>query len=620
MKHRWKRLLSACSLLALLLVGCGGTGNHTPSDTSGSGTAGESDTQAPPPIVELALVENGASQYQIVYPEDADTAIVRVARTVARELQSYTGAELTVTDDFLKTDATAPTYEILIGETNRTETVTVKADLMSTEYTVRAVGTKLVILGGSDNATAKAGDHFVEKILKKGGLTAGTTNGTFRFSSEQDYTKRSQYNIRSITVNGVAITSYKIVTPASGDVENYLAKLLKRHIALYSGMVLDIVTDETENDYEIRIGKTARTTASVTDGKATAAVSEKAIEILWDTDFGLTDAYNLLADQVFSNLNANIALKNGDSFSATVEIPNNVQKSGELRIMYHNVWGYINADGSNPISVRPDIALTVYRAYQPDVLCLQECSGVYRTGGKALFKYLGENYTEVCYGDQGGTGNPIFYRTDLFNAVETGYAKSRPGDKGTTWVVLERKSDGKRFGVTNSHFAADTNAGDDPVLGNQYRVEDAETMANTAKAITAKYGKISVFCGGDFNTNKSGDPYRTLTDAGLTNVRMVAFKATDLSPYQGSFPYVKEYDLYGIQGALSTSADNAIDHLMYYGVEPEVIRYDAVSYALACTASDHAPHFADVNLANVQEFLEGDPNDMTTVDFDGLFR
>lgn len=619
MKHYWKRLLSVCSLLALLLVGCGGTGT-TPSDTSGSGTAGESDTQAPLELIELALVENGASQYQIVYPEDADTAVIRAARTIANTLKDLTGAELTVTDDFLKQDATASTYEILVGNTNRTETATVKADLKSSEYTVRAVGTKLVILGGNDSATTKAGDYFVEKVLKKAGLTSGTTNGTFRYSSEKDYTKRSEYNIRSITVNGVALTSYKIVVPASGDAENYLAKLLKRHIALYSGMVLDIVTDATANDYEIRIGKTARTTASVTDGKATAAVSEKAIEILWDTDFGLTDAYNLLADQVFSNLNANIALKTGDSFSAIVTEPNNVEKVGELRIMYHNVWGYINTDGSNPVSVRPDIALTVYRAYQPDVLCLQECSGTYREGGEALFKYLDENYTEVCYGDQGGTGNPIFYRTDLFDAVESGYAKARSGDKGTTWVVLKRKSDNKQFGVTNSHFAADSNAGNDATLGNQYRVADAEAMVNATKAITAKYGKISVFCGGDFNTTKNGEPYNKLTEAGLTNVRAIAFKTTNLSPYYQTFPYFKEYDVYGLQGTLSANADYAIDHLMVYGVAPEVIRYDVVNYALACTASDHAPHFADVNLADVQEFLEGDLNDMTTVDFDDLFR
>lgn len=620
MKHRWKRLLSVGSLLALLLVGCTNTGT-TPPAGSESGTTGESSTQEPPQIFELALVENGASQYQIVYPEDADTTIVREARNLARELKNYTGAELTVTDDFLKKDATAPAYEILIGDTNRAETATVKADLLSTEYAVRAVGTKLVILGGSEHATTKASEYFVEKILKKtAGLSAGTTNGTLQFTSAQDYVKRSQYNIRSITLNGVSITSYQIVVPASSDVESYLAKLLKRHIALYSGMALDIVTDaEAAGEYEIRIGQTARTTATVTAGKATVAVGEKAVEVLWDTDFGMTAAYNILADQMFSNLNANIALKTGDTFSETVVVQANAAKTGEMRIMYHNVWGYINYDGSNPISIRPDVALTIYRAYQPDVLCLQECSSAYRDGGTALFEYLGAHYTEVCYSKDGGTGNPIFFRTDLFENVESGYAKSRSGDKGTTWVVLKRKSDQKLFGVTNSHFAADTNAGDDPILGNEYRVQDATTMANAAKAIVEKYGKISVFCGGDFNTNKTGDPYLALTEAGLTNIRTIANECTEFSPYYKTFSYVKDYDLYSLQSSLTTSAEWAIDHLMILGVKPNVARYDVVSYSLACTASDHAAHFADVTLAEQTEITEGDPSDMTHIGFEDLF-
>lgn len=619
MKHHWKRLLSVGCLLALLLVGCSGAG--TPSTGSDSGTAGESSTQEPPQILELALVQNGVSQYSIVYPEDADTAIVRAARTLSRELKSYTGATLEATDDYLKKGATAPEYEILIGDTNRAETATVKADLMSTEYTVRAVGTKLVILGGSDNATVKAADYFVEKMLKKAaGLSAGTTNGTYLFTSDQDYTKRSQYNIRSITLNGVSIASYQIVTPASGDVEGYLARLLKRHLSNYAGIRLEIVTDaQAAGEYEIRIGQTVRTTATVESGKATATVGEKAMELLWDTDFGMTTAYNLLTDEIFSNLNSTIALKTGDAFRANVTVPTNVEKTGEMRIMYHNVWGYINADGSNPISIRPDVALTVYRAYQPDVLCLQECSGVYRTGGTALFAWLAESYTEICFSGEGGTGNPIFYRTDLFEAVETGYAKSRPGDKGTTWAVLKRKSDNKLFGVTNSHFAADTNAGDDPTLGNEYRVQDATTMANAAKAITEKYGKISVFCGGDFNTSKTGDPYRALTDAGLVNIRSVAAECTDLSPHHGSFAYNSEFDLYSLQSSVTAPSEWAIDHLMLYGVKPNVARYDVVSYGLASTASDHSPHFADVTLAEQTELTEGDANDLTHIGFEDLF-
>ncbi len=619
MKTCWKRLAAVLCLAALLLVGCG-KGNGTTDETTARQTGSE--TEAPETDLPLTLVEKGKSSYTVVYPEDADTKVIRAARSLATALKSYTGADIGNQDDYLKKDESAPEYEILVGLTNRQESTEAYKDLAAGEYTVRIAGKKLVVLGGNDNGTANAVDYFVEKVLKATeGLSAGTTDGTLTFTAEQNFTQRSKYNIRSLTLNGVAMSSFRMVIPADGSLEGYFAKLLKRHLINYAGINMEIVTDaEKATEYEIRIGKTARTTGEEPQGKATVTVGEKSMEILWSSGFGFLAAHELVTAQVLSKLQAKIELKTGDSWEAKESVPANVEKSGEMRIMYHNIWGYINADGSNPISMRPDVALSVYQSYLPDVLCLEECSSAYRTGGKALFNWLGENYTEVCFPNEGGTGNPIFYNKTLFEAVETGYEKSRSGDKGTTYAVLRRKSDGKLFGVTNSHFAADTNAGDDPVLGNEYRVQDAACMAQVTKSIVEKYGKISVFSGGDFNTVKTGDPYLTLTEAGLKNIRGIAMDCTALSPYYKGFAYNADYDFYNLQNSLTTDSEWAIDHLMYYGATPTVSRYDVVNYSLALVASDHAAHFADVTLPDVQDFREGDPDDLTRIDFDDLFN
>ena len=621
MKNRWKRTAAVLCLGALLLVGC--AKGDKPSDGTGTtASVKETETEASETVLPLTLVENGKSRYTVVYPENADTKVIRAARTLTAALKSYTGADIKDQDDYLKKNETAPEYEILVGKTNRPESEEAYKDLAAGEYTVRIVGKKLVILGGTDNGTANAEDYFVEKVLKTTkGLSAGTTDGTLIFTAEQNFTQRSKYNIRSLTLNGVPMSSFRMVIPADGSLEGYFAKLLKRHLINYAGINMEIVTDDKEAaEYEIRIGKTARTAGELPEGKATVTVGEKSMEILWSSGFGFSAAYETVCTQVFSKLHANIALETGNNWEADESVPANVEKRGEMRIMYHNIWGYINADGSNPISVRPDIALSVYQSYQPDVLCLQECSGVYRNGGAALFRWLGENYTEVCFPAEGGTGNPIFFDKEQFEAVETGYEKSRRGDKGTTWAVLRRKSDGKLFGITNSHFAANTNAGDDPALGNEYRVQDAQTMAKAAKSIVEKYGKISVFSGGDFNTNKSGDPYQALIGAGLNNIRGIAEDCTTLSPYYQSFPYNADYDFYNLQNSLWTDSEWAIDHLMYSGATPIVSRYDVVNYPLALTASDHAPHFADVTLPDVQDFVEGDPDNLPRIGFDDLFR
>lgn len=204
--------------------------------------------------------------------------------------------------------------------------------------------------------------------------------------------------------------------------------------------------------------------------------------------------------------------------------------------------------------------------------------------------------------------------------METGYRKARSGDKGTTYAVLRRKRDGKLFGVTNSHFAANTNADDNATPANEYRVQNAELMAKVTKSIVEKYGKISVFSGGDFNTNRNGDPYQTLTEAGLNNIRGIAEDCTTLSPYYQVFPYNADYDFYNLRNSLTADSEWAIDHLMYYGATPTVSRYDVVNYSLALVASDHAAHFADVTLPDVLDFREGDPDDLTRIDFDDLFN
>lgn len=384
------------------------------------------------------------------------------------------------------------------------------------------------------------------------------------------------------------------------------------------------ITDDSEQaaEYEILIGNTNRSVKSAEASKASIEVLDKNIEIHWDSDFGMAKAYSLISEEMLSSLVPNIVLKTGDSWTGREVIPDNIQKTSDYRIMYHNVWGYINADGSNPISIRPNVALAIYKQYQPDVLCLQECSAVYRNGGEALFSWLNENYTEVVYKSEGGIGNPIFFRKDLFEVLDQGYVKSRNGDKGTTYVVLRVKSTGEIFGVTNSHFAANTNAGDDPTLGNEYRVQDAECMVNAVKEIVNRYGNITVFSGGDFNSAVGSDPINAITIEGLKNIRYVAQTVTEYSPYYSIFNYYEDYDVYLLQGRLTTPAEYAIDHVYYYGALPEVSKYDVVNTSLTNVASDHAAHFIDFKPAKLSEpFHVGDPETDTfkTVDFDDFF-
>ena len=107
----------------------------------------------------------------------------------------------------------------------------------------------------------------------------------------------------------------------------------------------------------------------------------------------------------------------------------------------------------------------------------------------------------------------------------------------------------------------------------------------------------------------------------LKNIRSYAELCTTVSPYNSTFAYHEAYDLYLLQGKVSTDAQWAIDHVMLSGTLPQVHLYTVADDPLACTASDHLPHFADVTLQTPPPvFEEGDPNDLTTVDFADLFQ
>jgi hypothetical protein len=69
------------------------------------------------------------------------------------------------TSDWLKPDDTPPDKEILVGETNREETRQVLEGLQEFDYAIAMVGSKLVICGGSDEATLQAMAYFTDNIM-----------------------------------------------------------------------------------------------------------------------------------------------------------------------------------------------------------------------------------------------------------------------------------------------------------------------------------------------------------------------------------------------------------------------------------------------------------------------
>lgn len=570
-------------------------------------TSGNAEQTDPPQNQEptLELVKDGKSDYVIYYPEDCSDTLWSAAQRLVTGFENYTGAELKCTGDLLvhggEPDPEA--LEILVGATNRQASADAMAELGADEYLIRISGNQLVICGSDDTATADAVDYFIRKHMRTNPeLSYGETDGSLYFSASDNYFYEPPRLIKQISIAGTELSDFCLVVPENGYLENYIAVLFREHIAAYYGKVLEIVTDaQPAGVHEIRIGKTNRTASTADLGQYRIIVSEGALEAVSNTVSGYVEVIQQLRNSIFPFSQSNIVLENGDAWSGADKAPDNIANPSDFRIMYHNVWGYLNIGGDNPVANRAELALSVYMEYQPDVLCLEEAGPAFRAEAGTLMNWLAANYGEICYPDQGGSGNPIFYKKTVFELVESGYEKSRNGDKGTTWAVLRNRENGELVAVTNSHFAANSNANNDPVLGNEYRKQDAGTVVRVSENIAAKYRGIPILSGGDFNSNPSSDPYRVLTEADYRNVRNVAAAASDCSPYIGSFTDLYDPDL-GIY-ELNTltvapgSSGYAIDHIMVQG-EPETIvidEYDVVTNRIACTSSDHLPHFIDVS-------------------------
>lgn len=136
-------------------------------------------TQTQTPATSLVLVKDGKSDFKIIRPNKAISTSPerKAALTVKDAILNATGVEVERdTDTYQKSDPAAvkeieTAKEILIGHTNRKETQEAIKDLKSYEYIVKAIGNKLVICGGSENATQYAAEFFATYCV-----TAGATS------------------------------------------------------------------------------------------------------------------------------------------------------------------------------------------------------------------------------------------------------------------------------------------------------------------------------------------------------------------------------------------------------------------------------------------------------------
>ena len=214
-------------------------------DPAKSESESEKDDPEPSGSGTLTINAENASEYTLIRDDLANDTL-KSAITGLRTLFTKKGFEIGYQSDYAKSDADIPTdtKEILVGKTNRAESIEFAKKLKKNDYVIAVKNSRIIILGGSEESTLKAIEYFENKYLY-------TKDSSISLEAKDSivFSYSYQYKISELTFNGTPISEFTIVRPTvSNALSNYAADVLKNAIAEYSGVELSIVNEKKATD------------------------------------------------------------------------------------------------------------------------------------------------------------------------------------------------------------------------------------------------------------------------------------------------------------------------------------------------------------------------------------
>lgn len=146
-------------------------------------------TPKQPPVEMLDFIANGATSYTVIRSEFASKDIRSAAVRICSSMEKATGLkDMPINEDYVKYGDPVPadTLEILVGMTNRTESIEAHKQLSENEYIITIMNKRLVIIGYDDGATVAAVDHFITNILEANAATGA-------FAMEANFSMKNTY-------------------------------------------------------------------------------------------------------------------------------------------------------------------------------------------------------------------------------------------------------------------------------------------------------------------------------------------------------------------------------------------------------------------------------------------
>jgi hypothetical protein len=120
----------------------------------------------------IQMIENGAMTYTVIRADGASAQVRSTAVRLCAAIKEKTGLkQVPIKDDYVNRDEPVPTdtLEILVGMTNREESIAAHSQLSENQYIISVVNNRLVIIGYDEDATEEAVEYFITNILEQRG-------------------------------------------------------------------------------------------------------------------------------------------------------------------------------------------------------------------------------------------------------------------------------------------------------------------------------------------------------------------------------------------------------------------------------------------------------------------
>ena len=567
-------------LLCLLLLGClVACSDKTPDSTGTSDT--QPATDAPAEEIQIRLLENGASAYEIVYPQTPTQAEADAVVSFGESFRSATGVKLEKHDDFLKAGEThdGDTCKVLIGQTNYEASSKAYEELYFQDYRVRIDGTNLVIAAHTAGGYASAIQWLEKNVF------ANYADGNLVMSGEGISKSPATYEISPCTIGGISMTRYTIVY--SGEKFYDLALEVRKNLAEKTGCYLKVVqdTEQEAGEYEILIGDTNRAESAQVEKPAALSWSVRVVNRKLVVKTGGLHSLYKIYDELVNLLTDGVKkLKLDDGYALDgnyYDDPYDVSRAegSNLRIFTTNLQAQLknyNNNGDFEFERRLEIFLASLDFYEPTILGLQEACPSWYNGIESsvdpekwdVLKFKNPNSkTEYVL-------STIMYRKDLLTLIDSGmtyysvYNNARC--RCITWAVLRDNASGKEFCFVSTHWD-----GQDSEKTMQQVAELTAFVNDMAK-------KYPVFTTGDFNSNEWSKAFKQYLPA-IDSVDCM-YAAKERVNKEGSWH----------DWAKNTSSAGSCDHITATSKDTEVLKFETMMYNEQIYGSDHAWLYADI--------------------------